>query len=44
MDDDENPIFALKVAVNQEQNVAKMIEGKVKTNNLKIYAVLAPEP
>ena len=43
MDDDENPIFALKVAVNQEQNVAKMIEGKVKTNNLKVYAILAPE-
>jgi transcriptional antiterminator NusG len=36
-------IFALKVTLNQERNVARMLESKIRTRNIKVRSILAPE-
>jgi transcriptional antiterminator NusG len=36
-------IFAVKTTTGQERNVAKLIAARVKTNNVPIKAILAPE-
>lgn len=36
-------LFALKVTLNQERNVARMLESKIKTRGIKVQTILAPE-
>lgn len=36
-------IYALKVTLNQERNVARMLESKIHTRNIDVQSILAPE-
>ncbi len=36
-------IFALKVTLNQERNVARMLESKIRSRAIKVQSILAPE-
>jgi len=39
----EYSLFILKTSMNQEKNVASIIEEKVRNKNIKVSALLAPE-
>jgi transcriptional antiterminator NusG len=36
-------IYALKVTLNQERNVARMLESKIHSRNIDVKSILAPE-
>jgi transcriptional antiterminator NusG len=36
-------IYALKVTLNQERNVARMLESKIRSRNITVQSILAPE-
>jgi transcriptional antiterminator NusG len=38
-----NMIYALKVTLNQERNVARMLESKIRSRNITVQSILAPE-
>jgi len=44
MDEQKSKIFTLKVTVNQEKNVASMLETAIIHKNTDIFSILAPEP
>lgn len=44
MGEQKSKIFTLKVTVNQEKNVASMLETAIIHKNIDIFSILAPEP
>ncbi len=44
MEERASKIFTVKVTVNQEKNVASMMEAAIKNKGIKVFSILAPEP
>ncbi|MEA1994123.1 MAG: transcription elongation factor Spt5 [Euryarchaeota archaeon] len=44
MDERDSKVFTVKVTINQEKNVASMMEGAVKHKGIKVFSILAPAP